>query len=106
LPINASDASISAAAAEVESQVVRNKEAATVKRLREASGTGKAVLGLDAVLAALADRRVDTLVVSDGFEAPGFRCSECGFLAPKGRTCSRCSSTMDRCDDVVEDALQ
>jgi peptide chain release factor subunit 1 len=106
LPINASESTIRATAVDVEKDVERRKEAASVARLREASGTGKAVVGLDGVLAALADRRVDTLVVSDGFEAPGFRCGDCGFLAPKGRTCPRCSSTMDRCDDVVEDAIQ
>ena len=87
--------------------VARANHAALVARLRDAAGAGSGgVVGLDAVLEALVSRRVDTLVVSDGFEAPGFRCNGCGFLAPKGRTCSRCTATMERCDDVVEDAIQ
>src|SRR4051812_18348569 len=105
LATNASESAIRAATVEVERQVNRTKEANLVNRLREAAGTSKAIVGLDGVLAALADRRVDTLIVSDGFEAPGFRCTGCGFLAPKGRTCARCSSKMERCDDVVEDAI-
>src|SRR5207248_8839317 len=47
LPINASDASIRTAAAEVETNVARAREAALVKRLQEAAGMGKAAIGLD-----------------------------------------------------------
>jgi peptide subunit release factor 1 (eRF1) len=64
-----------------------------------------AVVGLDAVLAALVERRVDTLLVSDGFEAPGWRCPSCAFLAARGPSCPVCSKKMEQADDVVEEAV-
>lgn len=55
----------------------------------------------------LVERRVDTLVVSDGYEAPGWRCPACGYLAGKGPACPVCPrSTMQRVDDVVEEAVE
>ena len=106
LPINAPDAAIRSAAIDVEADIASRREAAIVEKLRAASGQGKAVVGLPAVLTALGERRVERLVVSDGYEAPGFRCSGCGFLAAKGRACGQCGGTMDRSDDVVEDAVE
>ncbi|MDQ1396583.1 MAG: hypothetical protein QOG64_1842, partial [Acidimicrobiaceae bacterium] len=107
LPVNASEPVIRAAALEVEEQVERTKEAALVDRLREAIGSGSGgVAGLEAVLKALVERRVDTLVVSDGFEAPGWRCDGCRFLAGKGPKCPLCGSDMEQAPDVVEEAVE
>jgi peptide subunit release factor 1 (eRF1) len=104
---NTSDAVILAAAAEVQEQVERDQEAAMVSRLREAAGAGRnGVTGLDGVLTALSERRVDTLVVSDGFEAPGWRCKTCRALASKGRACPLCENEMVLVDDVVEEAVE
>ncbi|HEV7888110.1 MAG TPA: hypothetical protein VGO92_11170 [Acidimicrobiales bacterium] len=108
VPVGATDAVIKAAALQVEQQVERASEAAMAVRLREASATpnGLGVTGLEKVLAALVERRVDTLLVSEGFEAPGWRCRSCGYIATKGRTCPVCSSAMDLVDDVVEEAVE
>ncbi len=86
---------------------MRAREATDVGRLRSAAGMGDgAVVGLDDVLKALVERRVDTLLVSDGFEAPGWRCSSCGFLATRGPGCPVCSKRMAQASDVVEEAVQ
>lgn len=107
LAVNASEPAIRAAALQVEEQVERAKEAALVKRLREAVGSGNGgVSGLDGVLAALVERRVDTLIMSDGFEAPGWRCDPCRFLAVKGPKCPLCAAEMDHAPDVVEEAVE
>jgi peptide subunit release factor 1 (eRF1) len=107
LPVNATEPVIRAAALEVEAQVERARDAALVDRLREAVGSGAGgVAGLEAVLQALVERRVDTLVVSDGFEAPGWRCEDCRFLAVKGRKCPLCGSVMVEAPDVVEEAVE
>lgn len=111
VPAGASDAEICQAALEVEQGVERAKEAALVERLRAAAvpangNGGRAQLGLAAVLSALGERRVDTLVVSDGYEAPGWHCPGCGHLATKGRRCPVCEVDMDLVDDVVEDAVE
>jgi peptide subunit release factor 1 (eRF1) len=107
IPVNASDDEVRTAAAEVEAAVERRKEAEAVARLRDAAGAGRrGVAGLAGTLAALGERRVDTLLVSDGFVAPGWRCRGCGVLAAVGPSCPACASPMDETGDVVEDAIQ
>ena len=94
-------------ALELERDLERSREAEAVALLREAvAAGGKAVAGLDAVLDALAARRVHQLLVSDGFEAPGWHCAPCDRLARVGRSCPSCNQTMDPVADVVEDAVE
>jgi peptide chain release factor subunit 1 len=108
VPVNAPDSVIVEAALEVESRVERDKEARLVARLRDAVGAGNGgVAGLAPVLSALVERRVETLLVSDGYEAPGWRCHACGHLAVRGPACPVCpSGSMHRVDDVVEEAVE
>lgn len=107
VPVNAPEAVICEAALAVEAEVERTKEATLVKRLRDAVGSGNGGLaGLEKVLAALAERRVEILLVSDGFEAPGWRCGACRGMAAVGPTCPVCASAMKRVDDVVEEAVE
>src|SRR5439155_20762434 len=77
-----------------------------VDRLRSSIGTGKGVDGLAPVIDALIERRVDTLLVSDGYESPGWRCLACRLVAVKGRTCPACDGQMTKVDDVVEEAVE
>jgi hypothetical protein len=107
IPANSPESAIVAAALEVEEQLEREREAAMVEKLRSAAASGRAgVVGLAPTLAALHDRRIDTLVVSDGFEAEGWRCEPCGALAAKGPSCSRCGGEMTKVADVVEEAVE
>jgi peptide subunit release factor 1 (eRF1) len=107
LAVGASDAEIRNAVEEVEADVERVREAAMVDRLRRAVGTGAAgVAGLEPVLGALVARRVETLFVSEGFEAPGWRCGGCGWVGTLGRRCPVCDHEMDQLDDVVEEAVE
>ncbi|HUP85243.1 MAG TPA: hypothetical protein VM143_06210 [Acidimicrobiales bacterium] len=107
IPASASEAVIVEAVLDVEETVEREREAAMVNRVREAAASGRGgVAGLDATLTALSDRRVDTLVVSDGFVVEGWHCDGCGVLAAKGPTCPTCRGDMARVDDVVEEAVE
>jgi peptide chain release factor subunit 1 len=128
LPTTASDDEIGSAAREIEAQVDRRRSEALVQRLRDAigssgsgllgmsrpnaaaapvgSGAGSGVAGLDAVLQALVEHRAETLLVSDGYEAPGWRCRTCNHLATRGRSCPLCGTDMDRVDDVIEEAVE
>ena len=90
----------------VEAAVTRRGEAALVERLRDAVGTGGGVAGLEPTLAALVERRVDLLLVSEGYETEGWRCRSCRYLGPLGRRCPVCSKPMDLVDDVVEEAVE
>jgi peptide chain release factor subunit 1 len=91
----------------VESAVARRNESVLVDRLRDAVGVGDGgVAGLHATLAALVERRVDLLLVSDGYETEGWRCRSCRYLGPLGRRCPVCANAMDLVDDVVEEAVE
>jgi peptide subunit release factor 1 (eRF1) len=128
LPTTASDDEIRAAAARIEEDTERARTGALVNHLRDAIGLsgagliglppssgggapigaagGSGVAGLDAVLRVLGEHRVDTLLVSDGFEAPGWRCPACGSPAAVGPVCATCTGPMERLDDVVEEAIE
>lgn len=93
------------AALDAERAIEAAREAALVEELRAAvNGEGRGVAGLAPVLDALAERRVDRLLVSDGYAAEGWRCDPCDRLATVGRTC-RCGAEMVSLPDVVEEAV-
>lgn len=94
------------AALEVEARQERKKETVLVSRLRDAVGAGaRGAAGLEAVLGSLTERRIEHLLVSDGYSEPGWRCPACGLLATKGRRCRMCDGAMEELDDVVADAV-
>lgn len=107
LAVGASDDEIMQAAMAVEGDLERTRELVLVTRLRNALGTGHAgVAGLEGTLEALVARRVDTLLVSDDYESPGWRCRSCSFVGTRGPGCPVCEARMDRVDDVVEEAVE
>ncbi len=101
LPTSARDEDIRQAALGVELQLRTERHAALVARLRSPQG----VAGLADVLAALAGKRVETLLVSEDYVAEGWACPSCGACATVGRTCRQCGAQMDSTDDVVEAAI-
>lgn len=106
LPVTAGIDEVRRAAIELEARVEREREAAMVERLREEVGRGgRGVVGLDATLQALVERRVDQLIVSQGYSETGWRCSQCGYLCHLGPTCPIDGATMARLDDIVEEAV-
>ena len=110
ISVGASVEEIRAAALAVEAEVERRKEAELVARLRDAAGAGRrGVLGIEATLRALVERRVDTLVVSHGYTHPGWRCPSCDHVCAKagvGHVCPVCEAVMHAVDDVVEEAVE
>jgi peptide subunit release factor 1 (eRF1) len=84
------------------------EERALFERLSAERGTdGRAAATLDEVLAALVERRVETLLVREGAEAPGRSCVTCGWLGPAEPTsCPVDNTTLDEVDNVVEPAIQ
>ena len=90
----------------VEADVARRKQAELVDRLRDTIGAGGGVAGLEATLAALVERRVEVLLVSEGYTTEGWRCRSCRYLGPMGRRCPVCTTDMDLVDDVVEEAVE
>ncbi|MGH9021785.1 MAG: Vms1/Ankzf1 family peptidyl-tRNA hydrolase [Acidimicrobiia bacterium] len=91
---------------ETEELVEQRRELELVARLRDRLGSGGAVAGLAPALEALVERRVDVLLVSDGFSAPGWRCGSCHFVGLRGRSCPACEAKMEAVEDVVEQAVE
>ena len=105
VPVSANETDIAKAAFDIERVVEREREDAAVAKLRDAIGSGnKGTVGLGSVLGALNERRVATLLVSNGFEESGWLCA-CGALAMKGPKCPLDGQEMERVDDVVSDAV-
>jgi peptide subunit release factor 1 (eRF1) len=107
LPASSSVNQIRLMAMAVDAEIERGKHATVVARLRDRLGAGNgAVAGLADVLSFLSQRRVETVLVSEGFVAPGWRCDNCGGLAVKGRRCPNCAANMVAVEDVVEEAVE
>jgi peptide chain release factor subunit 1 len=107
LSVQSTEDQVRRAALDVERTVERRKEQALVRRLRDAVGAGRrGVGGLEPTLRALAERRVEHLVVSQGYRAPGWQCVPCGHLACIGRRCPLCLGSMEQTSDVVEHAIE
>ena len=107
LTVTASDADILASALTVEQDIERRKEAAAVAQLRDAVGAhARGAAGLADVLSVLGERRVATLLVSQGYEEAGWSCPSCGGLSERGPACPVDGEAMARVDDVVEAAVQ
>jgi peptide chain release factor subunit 1 len=98
---------ISRAAIQLEADVDRRNEAEAVSRLRDAVGAGnKGIAGLEPVLRALHEHRVERLLVSSNFIESGWRCQACRALATVGRSCPVCENEMEPLEDVVEEAVE
>lgn len=98
----ASEPEVRQAALDAEREIESAREAGLVEALRAAvQSGGRGVAGIGDVLDALAERRVDRLLVSDGYAVEGWRCPECERLATMGREC-RCGAEMVHIADLVE----
>lgn len=107
IPVTAGHDEVWMAAAAVEARVERAREAALVDKLRAAVESGRrGVKGLAATLDALGERRVDRLLVSKGYTAPGWRCDACDRMAVVGRWCKHCHREMVEVENVVEEAVE
>jgi rubrerythrin len=74
-------------------------EAAIAAAAKRANG----VINLEDTLRAAAEGRVQVLLVADGFHAPAYRCTGCGFLTTIPRaSCSFCGATFETLPDAVD----
>jgi peptide subunit release factor 1 (eRF1) len=97
-----------AAAARIE-EAGRARDDAALARLVEAfaGGPGRAASGLPAVLAAVHEQRVETLLVEAGFAEPGTGCPTCGWLGADGvAACPADGSATEPVADLVEAAVE
>lgn len=87
-------------------EVNAEREAKLVDRMLTLHAQGApAVLGLDDTLQAVTDKRVDTLIISDGFRAPGYAHEDSDFLVTNVTRSPLPESELTEVADVVEAAV-
>ena len=75
--------------------------------IERVQGGSRAVSGLEPVLAALNERRVETLVLHRTFSTPGTLCPRCGWLGPEGvETCPADGAALAACEDLADAAIE
>ena len=85
-------------------ELEEEREAEALERLGEA---GRAAIGLEDVLRALNERRVETLVADEQYSAEGTCCPSCGWLGPLGeRSCPVDETELETLDDLTEAAVE
>ena len=96
-----------AAAGEIE-RAEREHERKKLDRLIEGvSRGGRGAAGLEETLDALHQRRVETLLFEQGFEARGSVCASCGFVAAReGGACPADGGELIPRDDILETAIE
>lgn len=83
------------------------REQKLVERMLTSSHEGgSAVVGLIPTLRMVSDGRVDTLIVSDGFAASGFRHTASGYLAVSEEETAFGEQALEDVSDVVDEAVQ
>ena len=105
---NSSLEDVRRAAAERIEAVRRERDDTALERLAEAYGAnGRAAGGLSDVLVAVHEQRVETLLVDQGYTAPGVVCPQCGWLGGKGFSeCQADGTPVERHDDIVEVVIE
>jgi peptide chain release factor subunit 1 len=85
----------------------RQSERDALDRLREGvSRGGRGVAGLEPVLEALNERRVETLLLEPGYSAAGCNCPQCGSVyAVAEGNCPADGTKLDCRGDVIESAV-
>jgi peptide chain release factor subunit 1 len=105
--INAGVDEIKSRVAEIESGQRKAEEAELLGSLSAELSAGKSYVGgLDDVLAALNQRRVEILIVEAGFTEPGRRCHSCNSLTFSEETCPSCNIDAEPTQDIVDDARE
>ncbi|MGA9532619.1 MAG: hypothetical protein WBR18_07875 [Anaerolineales bacterium] len=88
------------------SEVTRQNK--LVERIVTAAAKGDdGVVSLDQTLEAVHSGRVHTLVLQEGFNLAGYRCTGCGYLTLQPiESCPFCDSPFERIEDAVEMAVR
>lgn len=87
-----------------EANAAREKKLVEKLLTTEAMG-GNAVLGLDDTLQAISEKRVETLIISDGFRAPGYVHEESGFVVANLTRSPLSAEELVEVNDVIDAAV-
>jgi peptide subunit release factor 1 (eRF1) len=105
---NANQVEIMDRAIEVGYEAERLKQTRLVQMIVTSEAKGQAgVIDLEDTLNAVHDGRIQTLVIRDGYRAPGYRCQGCGYLTTEMlSSCPFCENEFEKITDAVELAVR
>jgi peptide chain release factor subunit 1 len=106
LPVSASLEEVLERVTALEREMEERRERDAVDRLVGEAWSGRAVTGMAGTLSAVEENRADLVVVRDGLEASGVRCSSCGHLAVEGSRCEACGASTREVPDLVEEVVE
>lgn len=106
--LNANRAEVLEKVLEIGLRSEQKREAQLVEQMITAAAKGeKGVVRLDDTLEAVHAGRVQTLIVRDGYRAPGYQCQGCGYLTTQSlETCPFCNASFAQIPDAVELAVR
>jgi peptide chain release factor subunit 1 len=107
MSMTASKDEVLAKAMYIGKEAEKRREAHLVETMVTGAAKGKGgVIRLDDTLGALHDGRVQTLVIREGFRAPGYRCTGCSYItALEIEICPFCGHKFENIPDAVEMAV-
>lgn len=95
-------------ALEVGHEAEHQKQTKLVQTIVTSEAKGRqGVINLEDTLNAVHDGRIHTLVIREGFKAPGYRCEGCGYLTTERlQSCPFCDNEFEEISDAVELAVR
>ncbi len=94
-------------ARQVVDEAKEHQEQDLINRVLTAAAKEHGAAGLEDTLQAVYAGNAQTLVIQEGYRAPGFKCTNCGFItAEASEGCPFCGSAIEEIEDVVEMAVQ
>ncbi len=108
IEMNAGHTQVLEKAMAVAQEAVKKKDERLVSAVITAAAKGReGVIRLDDTLGAVHAGQVQTLVISEGHRAPGYRCRGCGYLTAQSlEVCPFCGNTIEKIEDAVEMAVR
>jgi hypothetical protein len=94
-------------AMQVGRQAELKREKMLVKSIKTSAAKGKGgVIQLEDTLGAVHEGRVQTLLIRDGYRAPGYQCKGCGYVTSQlTSACPFCGKSFSEIPDAVEMAV-
>lgn len=106
--MNARPDEVQKKALEIGQQAERRRETRLVENMITSAAKGAdGVIRLEDTLGAVHEGRVQTLIVSEGYKAEGFRCRGCGYITTQELdVCPFCEKSFAQIKDAVEMAVR
>jgi peptide subunit release factor 1 (eRF1) len=107
MDMNAGHSQVLEKARQAIDEAKEHQEQALINTVLTDAAKERGAVGLEDTLQSVYAGNVQTLVVQEGYRAPGFKCINCGFISAEvSDGCPFCGSSIEEIEDAVEMAVQ